>query len=182
MSPHPGPTVPVAIARTGSASPGAPSCHPGDAARGADCNGAGAPRSATIKLPATVAQGLLITAQAGGFWAISEAGFALTRRFGVALPGNLLGMVMLFVLMASGIVRLEWVNAGATFLLRHLAFFFIPIAVGLMTMGELMRSHGIAILAVLVASAAAGILVSGRVVQSLARRHPAKSAAQEVAP
>lgn len=126
-------------------------------------------------------QGLLVVAQAGGFWAISEAGFALTKHFDIALPGNLLGMVMLFVLLASGIVKLEWVNAGATFLLRHLAFFFIPIAVGLITMGDLMRSHGIAILAVLVASAAAGIVVSGWVVQTLARQRAANPAAREVA-
>lgn len=130
----------------------------------------------------SIRQGLLVIAQAAGFWAISEAGYALTRHFSLALPGNLVGMVMLFVLMACGIVKLEWVNAGATFLLRHLAFFFIPIAVGLMTMGDLVRSHGIAILAVLVASAAAGILISGLVVQGIAGRRPAGSATKELTP
>ena len=118
-------------------------------------------------------------AQLAGFWAISEAGFALTARLGIALPGNLLGMVVLFVLMACGVVKLEWVDAAATGLLRHLAFFFIPIAVGLMTMGDLIRSHGIAILAVLLASVAAGILASGGIVQRLARaRSPARPAAR----
>ena len=128
-----------------------------------------------------IRQGLLIIAQVGGFWAISEAGFALTKHFGIALPGNLLGMVMLFLLMASGVVKLEWVNAGATFMLRHLAFCFIPIAVGLMTMGDLIRSHSIAILAVLLASAAAGILVSGLVTQTLARERSATPSARNAA-
>lgn len=116
-----------------------------------------------------VRQALMVVAQGSGLWLLSELGFALTDRLGLALPGNLLGMMLLFVLLVSGIVRLEWVNDAATFLLRHLAFFFIPIAVGLMTMGELMRSHGIPILVALLASAAAGIVASGRVVQGLSR-------------
>ena len=112
-------------------------------------------------------------------WLLGELGFALTTRLGLALPGSLLGMMLLFTLLVSGIVRLEWVNDVATFLLRHQAFFFIPIAVGLMTMGELMRSHGITILAVLMASAAAGIVVSGRMAQGLSQPAVNKTAAEE---
>lgn len=115
----------------------------------------------------------------GGLWLLSELGFALTARLGLALPGNLLGMMLLFILLVSGIVRLEWVNDAATFLLRHLAFFFIPLAVGLMTMDELMRSHGILILAALMASAAVGIVVSGWVVQGLSQPAVNKTAAEE---
>lgn len=129
-----------------------------------------------------IRQALLTIAQVGGFWAISEAGFALTKHFGIALPGNLLGMVMLFLLMAGGVVKLEWVNAGATFMLRHLAFCFIPIAVGLMTMGDLIRSHSIAILAVLLASAAVGILVAGLVTQTFSRERSATPSARKAAP
>jgi len=121
----------------------------------------------------------MVVAQGSGLWLLNELGFALTARLGLALPGNLLGMMLLFVLLVSGIVRLEWVNDAATFLLRHLAFFFIPIAVGLMTMGELMRSHGVPILAALLASAAAGIVVSGWVVQGLSRPATDKTATKE---
>ena len=139
-------------------------------------------REVAIMQANAIMRGLLIIAQASGFWAISELGFALTKHLGIPLPGNLLGMVMLFLLLAGGVVKLEWLDAGATFLLRHLAFCFIPIAVGLMTMGDLIRSHGIAILAVLLASAAAGILFSGLVVQTLSRERSAKQSARKVAP
>ena len=182
MSPPPDTGVPVANYGTGLAPPGSPCLAPGAAARDGSDRAGAAHRGATIMQPNTIRQGLVIVAQVGGFWAICESGFALTKHFGIAVPGNLLGMVMLFVLMASGIVKLEWVNAGATLLLRHLAFFFIPIAVGLMTMGDLMRSHGIAILAVLLASAAAGILVSGRVVQAIANSRSVQPAARREAP
>ena len=32
----------------------------------------------------------------------------------------------------AGIVKQQWISGGATLLTRHLAFFFIPIPVGLM--------------------------------------------------
>lgn len=140
-----------------------------------------APPAATAVPANAVRQALQIVAQVAGFWAINALGHALAGQLGIALPGNLLGMVMLFALLASGIVKLEWVNAGATLLLRHLAFFFIPVAVGLMTMGGLMRSHGIAIAVELLASAAAGILVSAGLVQILARTRSALLATKELA-
>ena len=77
---------------------------------------------------------------------------------------------MLLVLLAGGVVKLEWIEAGATLLLTHLAFFFVPIAVGLMNFGELLERHGIALLATLVAAAAAGIVLAGFVTQTLAKR------------
>jgi holin-like protein len=87
-------------------------------------------------------QGLLVIAQICGFWAGSELGYAIVTCAGIPLPGNMVGMVILFVLLTTGILRLEWVEAAATLLLRHLAFFFVPIAVGLMSMGDLLRAHG----------------------------------------
>jgi holin-like protein len=41
-------------------------------------------------------------------------------------------MLLLLGLLMSGIVKLEWFESVASLLLTHLAFFFIPIAVGLM--------------------------------------------------
>lgn len=116
---------------------------------------------------------VLVVAQLCGFWAISELGRALVDALGVPFPGNLAGMVILLLLLASGIVRPAWVEPGATLLLRHLAFFFVPIAVGLMTLGEVLQAQGIPLLVVVLASAAAGVAASGLVTQAAARRRPA---------
>jgi holin-like protein len=79
-------------------------------------------------------------------------------------------MLMLFALLTCGVIRLEWVEAGASMLVRHLAFFFIPIAVGLMAFGDLFVNYGVEIVVTLMLSAAIGIYVAGLTSQVLTRR------------
>jgi holin-like protein len=111
----------------------------------------------------------LITIQIAVFVLISKAGYAFVDALQLPLPGNLAGMLMLFALLTSGVIRLEWVEAGASLLVRHLAFFFIPTAVGLMAFGDLFVSHGVAIAVTLIVSAAIGICVAGLTSQALTR-------------
>jgi holin-like protein len=66
-------------------------------------------------------------------------------------------------------VRERWVSAGATLLTRHLAFFFIPITVGLMGPTDIFVANGAAIMITLVVSAVPGISVAGFSSQALAR-------------
>lgn len=110
-----------------------------------------------------------VAAQIAALLALSKLGAALAGTLGLPLPGNMVGMLCLLALLWSGLVRLEWLERGASLLLKHLAFFFVPIAVGLMSFGDMWRSSGLALLAILAASAAAGILCAGYVTKLLAR-------------
>ena len=98
---------------------------------------------------------------------INQAGYAVVSVHHLPVPGNLLGMLFLLILLVTGVVPLRWIEASASLLIRHLAFFFIPIAVGLMAFGELFLDNGLAILLTLVVSAAIGIWVSGLSAQRL---------------
>jgi holin-like protein len=104
---------------------------------------------------------LALAAQVIGLLALSEAGYVVAGALRLPLPGNLLGMLLLLALLASGLVPLRWVEDSAALLIRHLAFFFIPITVGLMGVGELFVTNGPAILLTLVVSAGLGIGVAG---------------------
>ena len=130
----------------------------------------------------SIATAIRVLAQVWAFWLIAEIGYAIVGRLGLPLPGNLVGMVLLLVLLASGIVRPSWVEPAATLLVRHLAFFFVPIAVGLMTLGDVLRAQGIGLLAVVLASAGAGIAAAGVVTQVAARRLPPEPATDPAAP
>jgi holin-like protein len=112
----------------------------------------------------------LIAIQIAALLLISEAGSAFVGVLQLPLPGNLVGMLLLFALLTSGVIRLEWVEAGASLLVRHLAVFFIPIAVGLMVFGDLFVRNGVAIVVTLIVSAAIGIWVAGLTSQVLTRR------------
>ena len=58
------------------------------------------------------------------------AGELVSKLLHLPIPGNIIGMILLFLLLTSNIVKVEPL---ANFFLDHLAFFFIPASVGLMT-------------------------------------------------
>lgn len=103
-------------------------------------------------------------------WGVFRCGSYLVDLFHVALPGNVAGMLLMFALLLSGAVKPSWIEEGGGFLLRHFAFFFIPISVGLMAFGPLVRQSGAALLFVLALSALIGIGVTGVAVQFLQGR------------
>lgn len=111
----------------------------------------------------------LFALQLLGLWVFNLAGIWVVETAGVPIPGSLAGMIGLYLLLSRGLVKLSWFDATASFLIKHLAFFFIPITVGLMDAGDLFAAHGFEIAVVLVVSAAVGILLSGVVAQYVAR-------------
>ena len=110
---------------------------------------------------------VIIVIQLVFLWFLNELGYFLVETLNLPLPGNVLGMVILFVLLMTGVVSLKWVEVASSFLIKHLAFFFIPIAVGLMNFGLLFLQNGFSLLIVIVGSAAIGIYVTGAVSQTL---------------
>lgn len=102
--------------------------------------------------------------------AINHLGYVVASALHLPLPGNLLGMLLLLGLLATGLVRLSWVEASASLLVRHLGFFFVPITVGLMGLGDLFVANGLAVLITLIVSAIVGICVAGFSSQRLSSR------------
>jgi holin-like protein len=120
-----------------------------------------------MKAMAMMKQFLEIAWQTLLLWVVFRLGSFLVAWLHLSLPGNVAGMLLLFALFCTGIVKPVWIEAGGGFLLKHFAFFFIPISVGLMAFGPLMRQSGLTLLAILVLSAAVGVLVTGLSVQLL---------------
>ena len=102
--------------------------------------------------------------------ALSKAGQTLATRLELPLPGSLVGMLLLLTLLLTGAVPLSWIESGASLLLRHLGFFFIPITVGLMGFTDVFVANGPAIVVTLVVSAVVGLCLAGLISQRLAAR------------
>jgi holin-like protein len=117
----------------------------------------------------------VIVVQIAGLLAISQVGYAVAAALHLPLPGSLVAMLFLLGLLVTGLVRLPWVEASALLLTRHLAFFFIPLTVGLLGFGELFLDNGPAILVTLIVSAGIGIGVAGLASQRLASRKGRKA-------
>jgi holin-like protein len=104
--------------------------------------------------------------------ALSQLAELAVRAMHLPVPSNAVGMLMLFLLLHHGILRLGQIDAAAALFVRHLAFFFIPIAVGLMAYRELLATTGTELLIVIAASALIGMLAAGLVVQLVKRVRP----------
>jgi len=103
-------------------------------------------------------------------WMIFAVSNFVVAYLQLPIPGNIVGLVLLFVFLSAGVVKQRWVSGGAALLTRHLAFFFIPITVGLMGLMDVFAAHGVGIALTLVVSAVLGICVAGLTSQALAAR------------
>ncbi|MCE0496298.1 CidA/LrgA family protein [Vibrio salinus] len=74
-------------------------------------------------------------------------GNSIQSALGIAIPGSIIGMLLLFVLLASGIFKVEWIRPGASLFIRHMMFLFVPISVGLMVHLDTLMSNVIPIVA-----------------------------------
>jgi holin-like protein len=85
----------------------------------------------------------------------------LLHRLGVPIPGGVLGLMLFYLAMSTGLVKLKWVEGMAGLMLRHMVLLFVPLTVGLMEMGQLLSRQALAITASLLVSLAAVLLTTG---------------------
>ena len=83
------------------------------------------------------------------------------HRLGVPIPGGVLGLMLFYLGMSSGLVKLRWVEDTAGLMLRHMVLLFVPLTVGLMGMGALLSKQAVAITASLLGSLVAVLLTTG---------------------
>lgn len=103
-------------------------------------------------------------------WLLNELGSIIVAWLNLPIPGNVLGMLLLFILLLTGVIKLEWVDQASSFLLKHLVFFFIPITVGIMTLGTIFLQNGLSLVVILIVSAVLGMIVTGGFAQLLAKK------------
>ncbi|AIQ21006.1 MULTISPECIES: CidA/LrgA family protein [Paenibacillus] len=85
----------------------------------------------------------------------------LTPLLHIPIPGSIIGMILLFLLLESGVIRLNWVEVGASWLLAELLLFFIPSAIGVMKYSSLLEADGLQVLAVVLVGTFAVMAGSG---------------------
>lgn len=92
------------------------------------------------QLSLTIAQIALLTALALG----SDRA---AQWLHLPVPGSIIGAIILFALLKSGIVRLQWIERGANLLLAQMLLFFIPPCVGIIQYEDIVRTNGVTLLA-----------------------------------
>ena len=96
------------------------------------------------------------------------------NHYGVPLPANVLGFLLLTTALLTGLVPMVWVEDTAHFLLRHMVLLFVPYIVSTMVYFELVSTELWPIVLAVLISTAAVLLVSGHLTQFLVRKWAAK--------
>jgi holin-like protein len=119
---------------------------------------------------ATLAHAALIVGQIALLWVLSAGGAQAARVLHVPIPGNVIGLCALFAGLSSGVLKTDWFENGGGLLTRHLAFFFVPVTVGVMAFGPTFARSGTGIVVALVSSTVLGFVVAGATTERMAKR------------
>ena len=92
-------------------------------------------------------------------------GELLQKAFGLPIPGNILGMLILFFGLYTGIIKLKMIDRISDFLLDNLAFFFLPAGVSLITCFAVLEGKWTAVLGVSIISTVITLGITGLTVQ-----------------
>ncbi|WP_413112516.1 CidA/LrgA family protein [Thaumasiovibrio sp. DFM-14] len=70
----------------------------------------------------------------------------ISDYFSTVIPGSIIGMLLLFTALVLKWVPADWVRPGCELMMRHMTVLFVPVCVGLIEHGELIRNHGVSLL------------------------------------
>ncbi|GAB3800889.1 CidA/LrgA family protein [Virgibacillus kimchii] len=112
--------------------------------------------------------------QIGILYALYFVGEWVADLFDLLIPGSVIGMILLLGLLFIKGLKLEWVEEGADFMVRHLTFFFIPATVGIMHYYEVFAGKGFLLVIIVLFSTLLVIVFSGLTGQMLWQRKERK--------
>lgn len=98
-------------------------------------------------------------------------GTLLQLALNLPIPGSVIGIILLFILLQIGIVKVEMIEELCQFLLSNMSFFFIPAGVGLITAFAVLKGKWIPFLIIIVFSTCLVWTVTAFTVKSLRKGH-----------
>ncbi len=110
---------------------------------------------------------------------ISLIGEILKFLLPLPIPASIYGMVLLFLGLLSGIIKLEAVKDAGKFLIEIMPLMFIPAGVGLMASFDLLSGILVPAIVITVVTLIAVMAVTGRVSQFIIRLDRKKAAKKE---
>lgn len=114
-----------------------------------------------------IMKGILQVALLMGF---SELLNVLVRWLHLPVPGSIIGIALVFILLQTKVIKLEWVELGANWLLAELLLFFIPSAVGIMNYIPMLEHDGVRIVVIVILSTILVMVSSGLLAGTMAKR------------
>ncbi len=114
-----------------------------------------------------------IIAQIALIFCFSLSGDWVSATFQLPLPGNIIGLILLYLALKSRLIPLVAVERGGTFLLFVMPLFFVPALSGIMDYTAFLRTSGLQIVLIVVVSSLLTLVGSAYIVDRLAHRKEA---------
>ena len=95
-------------------------------------------------------------------------GVFLAEILPLPIPGNVLGLLILFILLCTKIIKVEQIKTVSDFFLDHLAFFFIPAGVGLISSFGVIKEIWVKLLLVCIITTFITMAATGKIVEWVA--------------
>lgn len=99
-------------------------------------------------------------------WAVGEYISSFLSNI-IIIPGSIIGMIILFALLKSKIIKVESIEELSNFFLDNMAIFFVPAGVSLINSLDLISSNIIVLAATIVISTTLVMIITAMVVEKM---------------
>ncbi|AGH80735.1 LrgA family protein [Psychromonas sp. CNPT3] len=72
-------------------------------------------------------------------------GKAIAAQLPMPFPGSIIALILLFLALSSGIVKLQWIVMSANVFLKYMVILFVPLAVGLINYFDVILENWVVI-------------------------------------
>lgn len=136
-------------------------------------------RQLSLSVGRRIAEGCAVLLQVGVLAGLVWVGKLLAAVLSLPLSGGIVGLVLAFLLLRFGVLRIRWIEKGADWLLKHLLLFFIPAAVAIVGQPSWLGWNGLALLLVIFVGTALVMGTAGLLADRLAARPDDAECAEE---
>jgi holin-like protein len=119
--------------------------------------------------PALLKKALRLLVELAILCALFLLGGQLATWLGWPIPGGVMGLALLLILFASGVLKPDMLQLGAGWLMAEMLLFFIPALMSLLDYGSLIREEGWRILLVIAVSTLMVMVVTAMTVELVCR-------------
>lgn len=119
--------------------------------------------------PALLKKALRLLVELAILCALFVLGGQLATWLGWPIPGGVVGLAVLLLLFASGVLKPAMLQLGAGWLMAEMLLFFIPALMSLLDYGTLLREEGWRILLVIAVSTLMVMVVTALTVELVCR-------------
>ena len=88
----------------------------------------------------------------------------------ILIPASIIGLLLLFVLLLTKIIKLEDIQELSDFLLGNIAFFFVPAGVGVLHSLDILRTSWVQLLVINLVSTVLVMIVSAYVTNFFSKK------------